>query len=117
MATTARLRPWLGRTPAGFLVVILSEACLTALLAPFLGEAHFLDVAFAYLLLPLISAALWGYAVGLFAAVLADLLVNFFFVPPVHTFIVQQPAHVGALLVFLAVAMIGASMLARLRRQ
>ncbi len=90
---------------------------LTAGLAPFLDEAHLLEVALVYLLVTLVVAALWGYRVGLAGAVIADLLLNFFFVPPVHTFTVSRIENVVALLVFLAVAVIGATMLESLRRQ
>lgn len=106
------------RNPAvGLAVATLAYGMLTAALAPFLGGEAILDVALVYLLLTLVVASLWGYWVGLVAAIAADLLVNFFFVPPLHTFTVQKPANVAALFIFLAVAMIGASLLALLRRQ
>ncbi|MBI2765812.1 MAG: DUF4118 domain-containing protein [Chloroflexi bacterium] len=90
---------------------------LTVALAPVLDERHIADVSLLYLLLTLVAAGIWGYRVGLFAAVAADLLVNFFFIPPLHTFTVQEPTNVVALAIFLAVAVVGATMLALLRRQ
>jgi two-component system sensor histidine kinase KdpD len=106
------------RNPAiGLAVAAVAYAILTAALAPFLAANAILDVALVYLLLTLVVAALWGYWVGLVSAIAADLLVNFFFVPPLHKFTVQQPANVVALIIFLAVALIGASLLELLRRQ
>ena len=96
---------------------IVSFAVLTAALAPFFGEDGILNVSLLYLLLTLVVSAAWGYVTGLIGAVVADLLVNFFFVPPLHTLTVQEPAHVLALLIFLAVAIVGASMLSLLRRE
>ncbi len=101
----------------GIAAALCGLALLTACLAPFLGEGQVLDVALLYLLATLVVAAIWGYWAGLVAAVVADLLVNFFFVAPVHTFTVQEPSNVVALALFLAVAVVGASMLALLRRQ
>jgi two-component system sensor histidine kinase KdpD len=112
-----RLPEFTRQTWAGLCIALVAYSTLTALLAPFLGERHILPVALLYLLVTLLVAARWGYTVGITGAVLADLLVNFFFVPPVHTFSVQDPENVAALLVFLAVAVVGASMLALLRRQ
>ncbi|HEY5476598.1 MAG TPA: ATP-binding protein [Tepidiformaceae bacterium] len=101
----------------GLLVAAIAYAALTAALAPFLHSDAILDVALVYLLLTLVVAALWGYWVGLVSAIAADLLVNFFFVPPLHKFTVQEPANVVALVIFLAVALIGASLLELLRHQ
>lgn len=108
---------WLSRPATGAVLAPLALVATTAALAPLLGEREVLDVALVYLLVTLLAAALWGYVVGLAAAFLADLLVNFFFVPPLHRFSVQEPRHAVALGLFLAVATVGASMLALLRRQ
>jgi two-component system sensor histidine kinase KdpD len=106
------------RTRAGgFLLSVLAYSGLTAVLTFVFDQHQILDVALLYLMLTLVVAAFWGYGVGLTGAVLADLLVNFFFVPPVHTFTVQSPPNVLALAIFLSVAMLGATMLARLQRQ
>lgn len=101
----------------GFVISALGFAALTGVLSPLLGPAHLLDVALVYLLAALVTAALWGYRVGLASAVAANILVNFFFVPPVERLSVQEPTNVVALVLFMAVAAIGALMLALLRRQ
>jgi two-component system sensor histidine kinase KdpD len=108
---------WPASTGAGLLVAAAAYASLTALLAPFFDAGDVLNVSLLYLLLTLVLSALWGYVVGCAGALVADLLVNFFFVRPVHTFTVQEPTNVLALVIFLAVAIVGASMLALLRRQ
>jgi two-component system sensor histidine kinase KdpD len=113
----SRLPGWLFEPRAGIIAALAGLAVLTGSLAPFLNEDQVLDVALLYLLATLVAAAIWGYWVGLVTAIVADLLVNFFFVAPVHTFTVQEPSNVVALGLFLAVAVVGASMLALLRRQ
>jgi two-component system sensor histidine kinase KdpD len=117
MAILARPPGWLLKPLVGSVVVLSVMAILTAGLAPFVGEDEILNVALLYLLTTLVAAAIWGYRVGLVSAVVADLLVNFFFIPPLYGFTVQKPANILALLLYLAVASVGASMLALLRRQ
>ncbi len=102
---------------AGLVVLSLFVAALTAALAPVLDEQHTTNITLLYLLLTLIVAATWGYRVGLIAAIVADLAVNFFFLPPLHTFTVHETRNIVSLVIFLAVAGIGASMLALLRRE
>jgi len=112
-----RLPIWLQRNDAGIGTVAVVFGVLTASLVPFEAPERLLAFALAYLLVTLVASAVWGYLVGIVSAVAADLLVNFFFVPPVHAFTVQAPENVAALIVFLAVALVGSSMLALLRRQ
>jgi two-component system, OmpR family, sensor histidine kinase KdpD len=104
-------------TAAGLALVAAIYLVLSAALTSFLDAGHLLNVALVYLLVCLVAAAYWGYVVGLVSAIAADLLVNFFFVAPLHTFTVQSVSSVVALLLFLAVAAVGASMLSLLRRQ
>jgi two-component system sensor histidine kinase KdpD len=54
--------------------------------------------------------------VGLFAAILTNLSLNFFFVQPLHTLTVQDTANAIALVLFVAVAMVGGSLLSVAQR-
>lgn len=116
MQRSLRLPGWLQTRAVGLLLTTAGLGLMTALLVP-LGTGHILNIALLYLLATLLVAAAGGHVVGLYGAVLADLLVNFFFVAPVHTFTVHEPANALALVLFLAVAAVGSSMLALLRRQ
>ncbi len=112
-----RAPAWALRRSSGVIAVAVALTVTTAILAPLLSERHLLAVALLYLLIALIAAAAWGYVVGGIAALAADLIVNFFYIEPVHTLTVQKPVHAVALMLYLAVALVGASMLALLRRQ
>lgn len=101
----------------GFLVATIALVVLTSVLAPLLDERHIVDVALLYLLLTLVVSARWGYGAGITTAVAADLTVNFFYVPPLHRFTVQEPVNLAGLFLFLCVAVFGAYMLSRLREQ
>ena len=92
-------RTWLG---AGLAVV--GPAGLTAALVPARGSLAVASVALLYLVPVVAVAVLGGIWPALGTAVAADLLVNFFFVPPLHTFTVERRDNVIALVVYLLVA-------------
>ena len=112
MASVATIRRY-----NGYLIASAALVLLTAVLAPILDERHIVDVALLYLLLTLVVAARWGYGEGIFTGIAADLCVNFFYVPPLHKFTVQEPINLVGLILFLCVALVGAYMLSRLREQ
>lgn len=75
------------------------------------------NVAIFFLLAVLTCGIRFGVASAISASVLAFLGYNFFFIEPVHTFTVAEPYELVALLVFLAVSIMTASLSGRLHRQ
>ena len=92
-------RAWWGLTAATAGLV-----ALTALLAPGRSPLSLASVALLYLVPVLAAAAIGGMWPALAAAVSADLLVNFFFIPPYHTLLVESRDHVIVLVVYVLVA-------------
>jgi len=88
----------------GLAAAIVGLAGLTALLAPTSPTLSLASVALLYLVPVLAAAAVGGVWPALAAAVAADLLVNFFFIPPFHTFVVESRDHVIVLVVYVLVA-------------
>jgi len=62
------------------------------------------EVALLYLVPVLAAAAVGGLWPALSVAIAADLLVNFFFIPPYHTLLVEDPQHVIVLVIYVLVA-------------
>jgi two-component system sensor histidine kinase KdpD len=85
---------WLGY-PAAILVVMATIGALK--LSP-LTET---SVALLLILSVFLCASVWQSGPGVLAAVLATLGFNFFFVPPLYTFTIEDPRNVTALFVFL----------------
>jgi two-component system sensor histidine kinase KdpD len=108
---------WLVRNRTGFAFFLVSFAVITGALVPFVEVGEIVYVIPLFLLITLISAALWGYGVGIAAAIVASLCVNFFFTEPQFTFNIEHPTIIAAVAVFFAVAMVGATMLGLIRRQ
>ena len=66
--------------------------------------------ALGLLLAVLVVAAVLPFRVAILAALLADLSLNYFFMPPFHTFTIADPQNWAALFVFLAVSAIASSL-------
>lgn len=101
-----RRSPW----PAAVAVVIAPVAA-TLLAFPLTPPAS--AAASLYLLAVVVSAWAGGVLGGVIAAVLSATALNFFFTPPAHTLRVEKPQDVVALVVFLLVALIVGSVVAR----
>jgi len=88
----------------GLVVAAAGLPALTALLAPTRTTLSLASVALLYLVPVVAAAVVGGVWPALAAAVGADLLVNFYFVPPYHTFVVENRDHVIVLVVYVLVA-------------
>jgi two-component system sensor histidine kinase KdpD len=99
----------------GAVVALAATAAVVVVLAPFQKEVSLLNEGLALLLVTLVIAATWGWRVGLLAALLTNLALNFFFVDPLHTVSVRHPENVGALVTFLIVSVVAGSLLSRAR--
>ena len=86
---------WIGYPAA---VVSVSATIALLKLFPQLNES---SVALLLLLAVFFCASIWQSGPGVVAALLATLGFNFFFLPPLYTFTVQDPRNVAALFVFL----------------
>jgi K+-sensing histidine kinase KdpD len=78
-------------------------AACTVLLVPHRETLSLASVALLYLVPVVAAATVGGLWPALAAAGAADLLVNFFFVPPYHTFLVESRDHVIVLIVYVLV--------------
>jgi K+-sensing histidine kinase KdpD len=92
------------RTLWGVTVAVLALGVATGVLLPARGHLSLASVALLYLLPVVATAAVGGVWPALAGAVAADLLVNFFFVPPYHTLVVDRGDNLIALIVYIVVA-------------
>jgi two-component system sensor histidine kinase KdpD len=92
----SRARPWVG--------LGLGAVGLTALTLGLAGTASLSNAALLYLV-PVVAVAVFGGVWPALATALAsDALLNWFFVPPYHTFTVESRDNVLALLIYVLVA-------------
>jgi len=70
-----------------------------------------------FLISVLATAVSYGLWASLFACLLSVLAYNFFFLPPLYTFTINDPENVVTLVVFAVVAVVGSNLAARVRAQ
>jgi two-component system sensor histidine kinase KdpD len=96
---------------AGILVEVAGAVVLTAAISYFRGEVGLLDTGLIFLALTLLASSLWGRRLGLFAAAVNYLCLNFFFIEPIHRIVIQDPKNLGAwvleVFLFVGVAIVG----------
>ncbi|MFB3812931.1 MAG: DUF4118 domain-containing protein [Terriglobales bacterium] len=115
-ATIAGVSPEVQRTVLRFAVVVASLAAMTGVYVR-LVHINPTTAALTFLLAVLIVSASWGLQYAVVMAVLATLLLNFYFLPPVGTFTIADPANWLALCVFLVTAVIASNLSERARHE
>ena len=102
------------RRVAASAALIAATTLVIALLKP---HAPVISLGALYIVVVLAAAVLWGlpYAVGV--SLVSLLVFNWFFLPPVHTFALDEASNWTALLVYLATAVVTSELAARMRRR
>ena len=106
----ARRAPPPRRQIVAIALTVFGLPLLTALLAAGREQLTLPTDLLLFLVLTVTIAVLGGVVVGVVAAIVASVLVNWFFVEPIHTLTIADPENVIALLIFVAAA-VGASVL------
>ena len=92
------------RRQLAWVLTVLGLPLLVAITLPFRSSIALTTELLLFLTLVLIVAAIGGRVVAAVAAVVASLLVNWFFVEPYYTLTIAEPEHVVSLAVFVGVA-------------
>ena len=99
---------------------LVSTATVAMALLIALGIDHFVElpnISMVFLSAVLFSAIAYGLWPSLYATLVSVLAYNFFFLPPIYTFTIADPANVVALLFFSVVAVLTSNLTARTRSQ
>src|SRR5258707_15326103 len=107
--------PWLRNVlrHAVCLVIVLAISAVYLKLIP----VNATTAALTFLLAVLLVATMWGLAEAVTTSVAAVLAFNFFFLPPVGTFTIEDPQNWVALLAFLITAITASQLSARAKRR
>ncbi|MCL4542063.1 MAG: ATP-binding protein [Chloroflexi bacterium] len=116
------LAPWRGRGRAGsFLwtgsIILISVGLVTALIGVVLSWHHIDTISILYLLAVLGVAIAFGSRAAVIAAVLSFLAFDWFFVPPIHEFTIDDPSEWISLTLFLVVAIVTGQLVAIVHRR
>jgi len=105
-AFTRWLPRWAGGAASGYVAAPLSTLLATAGSWLAFGPRQLADAVMVYLLSIVLVSLRFGYGPSLLAAVLSVLAFDFFFIPPLLTFAVQDLSHVVTFGVMLFVALV-----------
>jgi two-component system sensor histidine kinase KdpD len=75
------------------------------------------NVGLLFLLPVMVAASRFGLRVGIITSLASSLAYNFFFIPPIHTFTIQDPQNIITVLVLLGVAVVSSQLASRVRDQ
>lgn len=100
-----------------FLLSLLSVSVVTAALFPLEQPIAANLVPIAYLIPVIFSATRWGIWPATLAAITGMVEADFFFFPPIYSFVVEDPSEVVDLLLFLVVALVSSNLASRLRQE
>ena len=99
--------------------MVSAAAIVLAIVGVYLRLIHVnpTTVGFTFLLAILVVSAWWGLQCAVFMAIVAALAYNFFFLPPLLKFTINDPQNWVALLAFMITAIIGSHLSERARRE
>nr|WP_250890076.1 sensor histidine kinase KdpD [Sphingobium nicotianae] len=99
-------------------LIALGLVALVTLLGELIFSAESITNVGLLFLLPVMAAASrYGLRVGIVTSLISSLAYNFFFIPPTHTFTIQDPQNILTVLVLLGVAVVSSQLAARVRDQ
>lgn len=101
--------------PSGYAISLALVALVTLFAALFL--ASITNTGLLYLIPVMVAATRYGLRTGIVTGVVSSLAYNFFFIPPTHTFTIQDPQNIITVLVLLGVAVVSSQLAARVREQ
>lgn len=103
--------------PRAYVLTVLGVLLVALLLAPLRDQLNPTSVSLALLLTILFSATAFGSRPALVGSVAGVLCLNYFFLPPIGTFTIADPANWIALVAFLVTAVTVGELSARVRRR
>jgi two-component system sensor histidine kinase KdpD len=104
-------RPWHYTAAAGLIVLVTA---LGTLISSF---GSITNAALLYLVPVMLTATRFGLRPALVAALASSLAYNFFFIPPLYTFTIEDPQNIITVLVLLGVAVVSSKLAAGMRDQ
>lgn len=103
--------------PGQYLVAALLVAAVTAAGYAIGSMGSITNAALLYLLPVMLTATRFGLRPALVTALASSLAYNFFFIPPLYTFTIEDPQNIITVLVLLGVAVTASQLAARMRDQ
>ncbi|WP_292960449.1 sensor histidine kinase [Novosphingobium sp. UBA1939] len=101
----------------GYAVSLGLGAAITVLGRMIFAQGSITNIGLLFLLPVMLAATRYGLRTGIVTSLACSLAYNFFFIPPLNTFTIQDPQNIITVLVLLGVAIVGSQLAARVRAQ
>lgn len=112
-----RAAPTAWGRPSGYFQAMALTVLVTLLGVGIFAAGNITNVGLLYLLPVMHAATRHGLRTGVVTGLVCSLAYNFFFIPPIHTFTIEDPQNVITVLVLLGVAAASSQLAARSREQ
>ena len=110
-------RPDAWGKPIGYVISVALVALVTLGGASIYALGNITNIGLLFLIPVMVAATRYGLRTGLFTGIVSSLAYNFFFIPPLYTFTIQDPQNLITVLVLLGVAIVMSQLAARVRSQ
>ncbi|MBB6125021.1 sensor histidine kinase [Sphingobium subterraneum] len=111
----AQTNPW--GSVGGYVVSLGLTALITVLGMAIFARGNIANIGLLFLIPVMVAATRFGLRTGIVTGLASSLAYNFFFIPPTHTFTIEDPQNIITVLVLLGVAIVGSQLTARVREQ
>lgn len=101
----------------GYAVSLGLGAAITVLGRMIFAQGSITNIGLLFLLPVMLAATRYGLRTGIVTSLACSLAYNFFFIPPLNTFTIQDPQNIITVLVLLGVAIVGSQLASRVRAQ
>nr|WP_221214524.1 sensor histidine kinase KdpD [Novosphingobium hassiacum] len=81
------------------------------------SRANIANLGLLFLIPVMVAATRFGLRTGIVTSLASSLAYNFFFIPPTHTFTIEDPQNIITVLVLLGVAVVSSQLASRVREQ
>ncbi|HET9628693.1 MAG TPA: DUF4118 domain-containing protein [Novosphingobium sp.] len=101
----------------GYLISLALTVLVTLAGLAIFARGNITNIGLLYLLPVLVAATRYGMRTGIVTGLACSLAYNFFFIPPTHTFTIDNPQNIITVLVLLGVAVVGSQLASKVREQ
>lgn len=104
-------------TPSGYVMSLGLVFLVTLLGLAIFARGNITNIGLLFLIPVMVAATRHGLRTGIVTGLVSSLAYNFFFIPPTHTFTIQDPQNIITVMVLLGVAIVGSQLASRVREQ
>ena len=116
-STAARPHRRAWGSPSGYLVSLGLTVLVTLAGLAIFSRGNITNIGLLFLLPVMVAATRYGVRTGIATGLASSLAYNFFFIPPTHTFTIEDPQNIITVLVLLGVAVAGSQLASQVREQ